>query len=59
MDVFRCVVRRFYTIHLSFPSDFMDKLWVGLGVGIGLGLFLDRHVVPGSIKDADPGARLT
>ncbi len=27
-------------IHLSFPSDFRDKLWVGLGLGVGIGLGL-------------------
>ncbi len=29
----------FYTIliHLSFPSDFRDKLWGGLGLGVEIG----------------------
>jgi len=30
-------------IHLSFPSDFRAKLWVGLGLGVGIGL--DRNVI--------------
>jgi len=29
-------------IHLSFPSDFRDKLWVGIGLRI---FFSDRNVV--------------
>jgi len=24
-------------IHLSLPSDFREKLWVGLGLGVGFG----------------------
>lgn len=58
-------VRGFYTIliHLSFPSDIRDNIWVGLclgaGVMIGLGLFSDRNIVPGSTKNVDPGTFLT
>ncbi len=35
-------VRCFYTLvnQLSFPTDFRNKLWVGLGLGVGIGLSL-------------------
>jgi len=38
-------------IHLSFPSDFSDKLWVVFRDYV----FLDKNVVPGSTIDFDPG----
>jgi len=38
-----------------FPSDFRDKLWVGIGLRI---FFSDRNVVPGSTISVDPGTCL-
>jgi len=54
---FRC----FYisVIHLSFPTDFRDDLWVGLGVDMVMITVSDRNVVPGSTKYVDPGTSLT
>jgi len=36
-------VKCFYisVIHQSFPFDFSDKLWIGLGLGVELGLGLN------------------
>jgi len=42
-------------IPLSLPSDFREKLWVGLGRGRDWG----RNVDPGSTKYVDPGPCLT
>uniref|UniRef100_A0A8C1GQ99 PAR14-like first RRM domain-containing protein n=1 Tax=Cyprinus carpio TaxID=7962 RepID=A0A8C1GQ99_CYPCA len=35
-------IRRFYTLvnQILFPTDFRNKLWVGLGLGVGIGLNL-------------------
>jgi len=46
----------------SFPSDFRDNLWIGLGLGVEIRLvihFFDRNVVPGSTKYVDPGTSLS
>jgi len=54
-------VRCFYisVIHLSFPSDYRDKLWEGhRSRGIGIGLLSDRNSVPVSTKYVDPGTCL-
>ncbi len=41
---------------LSFPTDFRNKLWVGLGLGVGIGLSLYFWTVKNYV---DPGTYLT